>query len=134
MATLIKAVTPTPDKNDRKRHILNSVLVTIGYILSPLSWWNDMVVNVPLAYVFSIPFTLIKEQFFLPAFIVGYWLTNVIGFFLLQKGIEGLASDKLRKWSSWRAVRITLVYTAIIALLVWFEWLPTPVDLIEKIK
>ena len=46
-------------------------------MLSPLSWWNDLFVNVPLALAFA----WIVSFFYKPAFeicvIVGYWLSNI---------------------------------------------------------
>lgn len=61
-----------------KRRFIDAVLVAVGFILSPLTWWNDMIVNVPLAYVFSFPFSLIDQQLFSPSLIFGYWLNSLI--------------------------------------------------------
>lgn len=91
-----------------------------------------MVVNVPLAYLFSVPFTLLNQQLFLPAFIVGYWLTNVLGFVLLHKGVVGLVSNKPRQQRLWHYLIVALVYTAIIVLLVWLDWIPMPTELIVQ--
>ena len=114
-----------------KRYVLNSALATIGYILSPLSWWNDMVVNVPLAYAFAIPFTFISEGLFLPSFILGYWLTNFLGFILMHKGVTGLVRKRESRLGLRHQFVIALIYTAIIVVMVWFEWLPLPTELIN---
>ncbi|MEB3104243.1 MAG: hypothetical protein VKN17_00515, partial [Cyanobacteriota bacterium] len=29
------------------------VLIGVGWLLSPLCWWNDLVINLPLAYGFA---------------------------------------------------------------------------------
>lgn len=100
------------------RRIFNGFLTLTGYILSPLSWWNDLVVNIPLAYVFSCPFALLGEQFFLPAFIFGYWLTNLAGLVLLHRGISGLLNKEGRKHSWLKDVVISMAYTIIIILIV----------------
>jgi len=57
----------------------DAVVFALGFILSPLSWWNDLVVNVPLAYILSYPFTILDQSFFLSAFILAYWFTNLLG-------------------------------------------------------
>ena len=71
----------------------------IGYMLSPLSWWNDLFVNVPLALVFA----WIVSAFYKPAFtgslVLGYWLTNVLGFILLHKGAQQVFSNDLKEYS-----------------------------------
>jgi len=35
------------------RVLLRGTLGVAGFILSPLSWWNDVIVNFPLAYGFA---------------------------------------------------------------------------------
>ena len=67
----------------------------IGFMLSPLSWWNDLFVNVPLALAFAWLVSLIYRPAFEIAWVVGYWLTNVLGFVLMHKGINrALSSDE----------------------------------------
>ena len=36
-----------------KRKVSGSILAVIGFMLSPLSWWNDAFVNFPLALGFA---------------------------------------------------------------------------------
>jgi hypothetical protein len=114
-----------------KRRVFDSLLATIGYILSPLSWWNDLFVNVPLSYAFSYPFTLISESLFLPTFILGYWLTNWLGFILLHRGVAGLLSKNKPSMSLRTSFVVAMVYTIIIAVFVWLEWIPAPTELLH---
>jgi len=81
-------------KRGAKQRTLSAVLVGVGYILSPLSWWNDMFVNIPLAYIFAFPFSLMNDRWFLSAFILGYWLSNLLGFVLLHRGFVGLMNKQ----------------------------------------
>jgi hypothetical protein len=60
------------------------LLLAIGWMLSPLCWWNDLVINLPLAYGFAAVVKLWRPDWFLPALVVGYWLSNVVGLLLLQ--------------------------------------------------
>ncbi len=92
-------------------------------MLSPLSWWNDLLVNVPLALAFAWIVSLFYQPAFVSALVIGYWLTNVVGLILLHKGAQQLLSDKDRKYSRkdlLRDVGISLLYTAIIVVLVQF--------------
>ena len=91
-----------------------------------------MVVNVPLAYMFSIPFTLVSEHLFLPAFVLGYWLTNLAGFILLHKGVTGFLDKKNHKGGIVRHLVIASLYTVVIMLMVWLDWIPVPTELINK--
>jgi hypothetical protein len=98
-------------------------MVFVGFMLSPLSWWNDLFVNVPLALAFA----WVVSVFYRPAFevslVVGYWLTNLLGFMLLHKGGEKLFSNENKPYSRralLRDVGISLGYTLLIVVLVKF--------------
>ena len=109
-----------------KRKIGGGIVAGVGFMLSPLSWWNDAFVNLPLALVFawivSLPCTASsRETVFDVAVVIGYWLTNVLGFVLLHKGAQAMVSNE-KKAYSWRDlvkdVGISLAYTALIVLLI----------------
>ncbi len=105
-----------------KRKFHGSLLAFIGYLLSPLSWWNDAFVNLPLAVAFG----WCVSWFYPPAFgasvILGYWLTNVLGFVLLHKGArQMLPNDKFAprpRQALARDLVVSVVYTALIVTLV----------------
>src|SRR5215471_2308245 len=100
-----------------KRKVTGGFLTFVGYMLSPLSWWNDAFVNVPLALVFA----WIVSAFYKPAFgiswVIGYWLTNVAGFILMHKGAQKMLTEQEKKYS-WRSLLrdlgVSLLYTALI--------------------
>ena len=58
----------------------------IGYILSPASWWNDLVVNVPLALAIAKVLGLLGVPL-ATGFVIGYWLTNAVGVLLMAAGV-----------------------------------------------
>jgi cadmium resistance protein CadD (predicted permease) len=107
-----------------KRHFISgSLLGLIGYLLSPLSWWNDWFLNIPLAYAGAWLVSLIWKHAFLPAFIGFYWATNIIGLIMLHKGIVKVVNRKHEeKRYSRRAlakdIAVSLIYTAVIVILV----------------
>jgi hypothetical protein len=96
-------------------------LVFIGYMLSPLSWWNDLFVNVPLAVAFAWVVSAFYKPAFTPSVVLGYWLTNVLGFVLMHKGAQKALSNKEKKYTRRdlaRDISISLLYTALIVALV----------------
>lgn len=104
-----------------KRKVGGGFLAVVGYMLSPLSWWNDAFVNLPLALVFA----WIVSAFYRPAFaialVVGYWLTNVLGFVLMHKGAQQMFSKADRKYSRRALLKdlgVSLAYTLLIVLLI----------------
>ncbi len=102
----------------------------IGFMLSPLSWWNDAVVNLPLALIFA----YVVGIFYKPAaekgstafdamVILGYWLTNIVGFVLLHKGAQKMLSAEEKKYSRralLRDIGISIAYTVLIVALIKF--------------
>jgi hypothetical protein len=103
-----------------KRKLTGGVVSFIGFMLSPLSWWNDLFVNIPLAVAFAWVISLFYKPAFQASVIVGYWLTNVLGFVLMHKGAQAMVAEK-SKYSRRELLRdlgISLVYTALIVLLI----------------
>ena len=103
-----------------RQKINGSILATIGFILSPLSWWNDLVVNIPLALVFAWTVSAFYKPAFETSLIVGYWLTNVLGFVLMHKGAEKLITKKSRPYKRRRLLidaLVSVLYTALLVLL-----------------
>lgn len=111
-----------------KRRLTGGVLGVIGFVLSPLSWWNDAVVNLPLALVFAWCVGLVyrpaaqpNSTAFNAAVILGYWLTNLLGFILLHKGAQQALSKEEKKYSRRELVKdliVSIAYTALIVILI----------------
>jgi hypothetical protein len=104
-----------------KRRVWGGFVGVVGFLLSPLSWWNDAFINLPLAIAFGWLISLVYKPAFEAAVVVGYWLTNVAGFVLIQKGGEKLLRKEDRKYSKMdflRDVGISLAYTLLIVVLI----------------
>jgi len=104
-----------------KRKVGGGILVVIGFMLSPLSWWNDLFVNVPLALGFAWVVSLFYKPAFEASLILGYWLTNLVGFVLMHKGAQKMFKEKDRGYSRkafLRDVGISLLYTGLIVALI----------------
>ncbi len=104
-----------------KRKITGGLLAAVGYLLSPLSWWNDMFVNVPLAVLFAWLISAFYKPAFGPCVVLGYWLTNVLGFVLMHKGAQQVFSDQGKPYSRRELIKdigISLAYTGLIVALI----------------
>lgn len=113
-----------------RRRAAGGAVATTGYLLSPLSWWNDLFVNLPLAYGFATLVSLFSEDLFGPALIAGYWLTNVAGLVMLHRGAEEAVRPGARGYGR-RDLLVDLAvsagYTVLIAALVRVGVLTSPV-------
>lgn len=118
-------------KNLRTK-LKGSVIATVGYLLSPLSWWNDLYINVPIAYVLAWLVSFADKRLFGAAMVFFYWMTNLAGLLLLHKGITVVVKEQeeigeLRKRIILDIV-LSFVYSAILALLVYAGVLKHPQD------
>ncbi|HEY9660149.1 MAG TPA: hypothetical protein V6C65_16955, partial [Allocoleopsis sp.] len=61
------------------KRLRGGFLFVVGWLLSPLCWWNDLIFNLPVAYGFGYLCRLFSSELFIPGLIAGYWISNVIG-------------------------------------------------------
>lgn len=101
------------------RGFIDKALFFIGWLLSPLTPWNDVVVNIPIAYICAVISTRIFRVDFLLAMVISYWATNLIGLLLMYisgkniiKDIKGDPHKRLIK-----LIASCLIYTVILVLL-----------------
>ncbi|ARV62841.1 hypothetical protein BZZ01_03850 [Nostocales cyanobacterium HT-58-2] len=108
--------------------------LVLGYLLSPLCWWNDLLFNLPIAYGFGYLCSLFSPKLLLPGSIMGYWLSNIVGILLMQLG----ATDVLQNQPKERNLKKELltglvtstVYTLVILTLVQLKIIDTPIPLL----
>lgn len=119
-----------------KRKIVSSVIAFLGYILSPFSWWNDLLVNFPISYALAIPIGLLNRSLFLPAFIINYWLTNIVGLLLIHLGVKGFVakdSPQLTKKELLKTLLFCFLYTSLILVLILTNVLSFPDEWLDKL-
>jgi len=109
-------------------------MASAGFLLSPLSWWNDLYVNIPIAYGLAwLAGFITDKRYFGVWMIFFYWLSNLAGFLLIHRGIAvALRTDNgepgLLKRSLLLDVSVSIIYTAILTLLVYTGVLKYPAD------
>lgn len=105
--------------------------MVIGYLLSPLCWWNDLFFNLPIAYCFGYVCSWFYPNLLLPFSIIGYWLSNIAGILLMQFGamdvFQGQPKERNLKKELLTGLVSSTVYTLIILALIQFKILDTPV-------
>lgn len=102
------------------KKIRGGLLFAIGWLLSPLCWWNDLVFNLPVAYGFGYLCGLFSTNWTLPGTIAGYWLSNLVGIFLMQAGaIDVLQSQErnLKKELFWGVVSSSIFTIGVVVLI-----------------
>ncbi len=113
-----------------RTRVRGGLLVGIGYLLSPLSWWNDAALNIPLAWICASLVERLIPFGFAALFVAFYWLSNIAGFVLIHLGGKELFGAKIsgRKWLG--VLATTILYTLGILLLLKKKILaPLPIQL-----
>ena len=118
------------------KNIRSGLLLLVGYLLSPLCWWNDLVFNLPIAYLFGYLCNWIYPGSLLPGAIAGYWLSNIIGILMMQFGAidvfqsssQGEAESEPRNFKKdlLTGFVTSTIYTLIILTLVQLKILDAP--------
>jgi hypothetical protein len=114
------------------KKLTNGALIAIGYLLSPLCWWNDLFFNLPIAYVFGKLCSLFSQSFFVGGAIAGYWLSNIVGILLMQFGTLELLKKQSEpqlhnlKKELFVGFVTSTIYTIAILALIHFKILDTP--------
>lgn len=107
------------------RKIGGLILVGIGFLLSPLCWWNDLIFNLPLAYGFGRLCSWIVPQWLIPGAIAGYWLSNLVGIVLMQAGtgrvLQSSSQATSFKQTLWSGVLSSTAFTVVVVLLVHWQ-------------
>lgn len=118
-----------PLNNESKTGIFQKLkgglLLVVGYLLSPLCWWNDLIINLPIAYGFGYVVSLWRSEWFLGAAIAGYWLSNLVGIVLMQMGTKDILQTTAKKRSFsqeiFSGVLTSTAYTVVVGALVYFH-------------
>lgn len=104
------------------RKIIGGFLIVVGFILSPLSWWNDLVVNVPISYTIAWLMSLLSGSLFSYAFVGAYWLTNIAGLLMMHRGYHFIRTgEEIPKYTRREFLQdlfIALGYTVLIIALI----------------
>ncbi len=112
------------------KRLRGGFLLGLGYLLSPLSWWNDLFFNLPVAYFFGYVCSLFSKDLLIPCSIAGYWLSNVLGILLMQAGALDMVQDSTSprnfKKELLMGVGSSTIYTLGILALIHFKVFNTP--------
>jgi hypothetical protein len=103
--------------NSMSMLIKNSVFF-IGWMLSPLTFWNDCFVNIPISYLCASLATRFVKADFLFLVLIFYWLSNGFGILLMYASGKSIMQDKSNRLKALVTLLITVViYSVIIIIL-----------------
>jgi hypothetical protein len=105
-------------------------------MLSPLSWWNDLFFNLPIALVLGYLASWLQPSWLLPGTVVGYWLSNVLGIVMMQFGATDMFwAEEPRHLKRDLIIGLSgsTLYTIVVSALVYWHILQVP-DILTDIR
>jgi len=78
-----------------KKNFINRLVFFIGWILSPFTSWNDIFINIPIAYICARILSHFIRADFIVMLLVFYWITNIIG--IVMMAVSGASIIRGRK-------------------------------------
>jgi len=94
----------------------------IGFVLSPISFWNDLFINVPLSWAIAWPVALIYRPAFPFVFSVAYIATNVLGMRMMDTAVHQ-KNNGVATWANVIGCVALFAATAV-------GWVPLPIAFI----
>jgi hypothetical protein len=132
-STLQSEIPPETTEESKLRLILKKLrggfFLVIGFLLSPMSWWNDLFFNLPIAYGFGYLCSLLSPNLLVPCSIAGYWLSNILGIMLMQAGAMDVlqeSQERNLKKELLTGFASSTAYTLLILVLIYFKIIDAP--------
>lgn len=77
----------------RCRKFYLGLIFFIGWLLSPLTWWNDALINLPLSYFLANLLFYLTHLPFKWLVLGSYWASNILGLGMMFFGGKHLISS-----------------------------------------
>lgn len=74
--------------------LLHRLTFFVGWLLSPLTFWNDSFINIPLSYIMANIFIRVFPVNFLSLLLAFYWLSNILGVLLMYASGKKLIDER----------------------------------------
>ena len=106
-------------KGGRKRpaHLIQVVIAFIGWILSPLTPWNDAFVNIPISIAIAEALEFCCQTDFKIGYWIGYVTTNLMGLILIVLASESSIKDRIDLKSLLSSIVIALIVYIVLTFL-----------------
>jgi len=90
----------------------------LGWLLSPLTSWNDPFVNIPLAYGLSIIFVRAFRTDFVITLLAAYWFTNILGIAMMMVSGQSIFRDKANRAREVLVILGTLIVYSLLMIVI----------------
>ena len=90
----------------------------LGWLLSPLTSWNDIFLNIPLAYLLAMAAVKTFHTDFVITLLSAYWLTNIIGIVMMVASGQSIFRDKNNRTRELLVILGTLIVYSLLMIVI----------------
>jgi integral membrane sensor domain MASE1 len=90
----------------------------LGWLLSPLTSWNDVFVNIPLSYLTARLFVKVFRTDFVVTLLAAYWFTNALGIAMMLASGQSIIRDKNNRQRELLTILGTVAIYSLIVVLI----------------
>jgi len=89
-----------------------------GWLLSPLTTWNDVLINIPLAYIMARVVKAVLPLDMAVLTVIFYWVTNIAGLGMMYFGARRIAAESKIPRKSLLAILIPMIVYSVIIIII----------------
>ena len=106
------------------KNALKRATFFIGWLLSPLTSWNDVFINIPLAYILAMVFVKTFRTGFVITLLSAYWFTNILGIVMMIASGQSIFRDKANRTRELLVILGTLIVYSLLMIVIGniFKW------------
>jgi len=100
------------------KNALKRATFFLGWLLSPLTSWNDAIINIPLAYVLSMVVVKSFHTDFVMTLLAAYWFTNILGIAMMVISGQSIFRDKNNRTRELLVILGTLIAYSLLMIVI----------------
>lgn len=102
------------------KSLINKSVFFIGWLLSPLTFWNDIFVNIPISYLVASFLARFTHINFGVLVVACYWVSNIVGLVMMYISGKNIAHQgKGMAREIFGIVAAIVIYSVALLLLTW---------------
>lgn len=102
--------------------VAGGFVLIAGWLLSPMTWWNDWLINLPFAWFLATLSVQSDNKGFEFLFVFYYWLSNLLGLLMIYFGWRIFRlKNRITRKELITSFFVSLLYSIMIIILIRFK-------------
>ena len=102
----------------KSKNILYRAMFMAGWLLSPLTTWNDILINIPLAYIMAKAVKALLPLDMAILTVIFYWVTNIAGLGMMYFSARRISAESKIPRKSLLSIIVPIIAYSIIIIII----------------